>query len=510
MNTPYSKETRVIRLIEQYADLLKTRRLIVASNRGPVEYNTSPDGVLQARRGNGGVVTALSNLTRFLDFSWVTSAMGEGDRRITEQSNDGRVKSSIPGHKLFLRYVVTPRRMYHKFYNIFCNPLLWFLQHYMWSTPYTPNIDDAVYDAWYRGYVPVNKLFADTIIEESKHSELPPYVMLHDYHLYLTPATIRHELPQAIIQYLIHIPWPDPSYWQMIPLFMRQSICESLCTCDIVAFQTPRDARSFLESCELFLENVSVDYSLSAITTENHTTLVKVYPLSIDVEEMRHMANSQRSLDHEIALKSLLGERTIVRVDRVEPSKNIVRGFKAFRLMLQRYPELIGKIKFLAFLVPSRTHIKQYQRYLEEVDSLISEINQTFGTSGWEPISVFYENNYTQAIAAMKLYDVLIVNPTIDGMNLVAKEGPIVNTKNGLLILSETTGAHHQLKNGVISVSPTDVEGTSQALYQAITATMTEREKQTAELIDKIEKEDIITWLQWQINDIKDVISRVG
>jgi trehalose 6-phosphate synthase len=161
-------------------------------------------------------------------------------------------------------------------------------------------------------------------------------------------------------------------------------------------------------------------------------------------------------------------------------------------------------------LVPSRTHIKQYQRYLEEVDSLISEINQTFGTSGWEPISVFYENNYTQAIAAMKLYDVLIVNPTIDGMNLVAKEGPIVNTKNGLLILSETTGAHHQLKNGVISVSPTDVEGTSQALYQAITATMTEREKQTAELIDKIEKEDIITWLQWQINDIKDVISRVG
>ena len=509
MSTAHSKETRVIRLVEQYVDLLKTRRLIVASNRGPVEYHTSQNGSLQARRGSGGVVTALSNLTHFLDFSWIASAMGEGDRRITEQSESGRVKSSIPGHKLFLRYVVTPRRMYHKFYNIFCNPLLWFLQHYMWSTPYTPNIDEAVYDAWHRGYVPVNKSFADAIIEEAKQSDLPPYVMLHDYHLYLTPATIRQELPQALIQYILYIPWPDPSYWQMIPMFIRQSICESLCSCDIVAFQTPRDARSFLESCELFLENVSVDYSLSTITTNGHTTFIKAYPISIDVDEIREMANSQRSLDHEPTIKSLLGEKTIVRIDRVEPSKNIVRGFRAFKLMLQRYPELIGKVRFLAFLVPSRTHIKQYQRYLEEVDSIISEINQTFGNQDWQPISVFYENNYTQAIAAMKLYDVLMVNSTIDGMNLVAKEGPVVNTRNGLLILSETTGAHPQLRDGVISVSATDIEGTAQALYQGITATMAERETHSAAVVDKIEKEDIITWLQWQVEDIQAIISKL-
>ena len=186
------------------------------------------------------------------------------------------------------------------------------------------------------------------------------------------------------------------------------------------------------------------------------------------------MANSQRSLDHETTITSLLGEKPIVRIDRVEPSKNIVRGFRAYKLMLQRYPELIGKVRFLAFLVPSRTHIKQYQRYLEEVDSIISEINQTFGNQDWQPISVFYENNYTQAIAAMKFYDVLMVNSTIDGMNLVAKEGPAVNTRNGLLILSETTGAHPQLRDGVISVSATDIEGTSQALYRGITATMSE------------------------------------
>ena len=391
------------RFLEQCNEMLRDRRLILASNRGPVEYHVSPDGQLQARRGSGGVVTALSTLTNYVDFTWVASAMGEGDRRIAQQVEGGRIKSPLPGQRLYLRYVVTPRRVYHKFYNIFCNPLLWFLQHYMWSSPYTPNVDDTIYDAWQTGYIPVNKAFAEAIVEEAQHSSLPPFVMIHDYHLYLAPGMVREALPEALITHFLHIPWPDASYWQIIPAFMRSAICESLCASNIVGFQTPRDVRSFLQCCEMFLEGAQVDHGSRTVRLNGRETAIRDYPISIDVEELRRIANSPRALEYERKLQPLLVEKTIVRVDRVEPSKNIIRGFRAYRLLLTRYPELLGKVKFLAFLVPSRTHIRQYQRYLEELDALVAEINQAFGREDWQPITVFYENNYTQAMAAKKL-----------------------------------------------------------------------------------------------------------
>ena len=500
-------EKRSARFVDQCADMLRDRRLILVSNRGPVEYHLSPEGNLQARRGSGGVVTALSTLTNYVDFTWVASAMGEGDRRVAQQAEGRRIKSPLPGQSLYLKYVVTPRRAYHKFYNIFCNPLLWFLQHYMWSSPYTPNVDESVYDAWETGYIPVNRSFAEAVVDEARHSVSPPYIMLHDYHLYLAPGMIREALPGAIIQHFLHIPWPDPSYWQMIPAFMRSAICESLCASDIVGFQTSRDMRSFLQSCELFLDQATVDHTKCTVSLNGRETAARCYPISIDVEELKGIANSPRALEYERKLRPLLGEKTIIRVDRVEPSKNIVRGFRAYRLLLERNQDLIGKVKFLAFLVPSRTHIRQYQRYLQEVDALVSEINETFGTEDWQPITVFYENNYTQAMAAMKLYDVLLVNSIIDGMNLVAKEGPVVNTRGGVVILSETAGAYAQLHEGVLPVAPADVEGTAQALYQALNASVEEREKRANLLAHIIEEEDVINWMECQMEDMKALVS---
>ena len=498
-----SGERRSARFIEQCTEMLKDRRLILASNRGPVEYHVTPEGQLQARRGSGGVVTALSTLTNYVDFTWVASAMGEGDRRIAQQVEGGRIRSPLPGQSLYLRYVVTPRRVYHKFYNIFCNPLLWFLQHYMWSSPFTPNVDESVYDAWETGYIPVNRSFAEAVVEEAKYSPSPPYVMLHDYHLYLAPGMVREALPDAIIQHFLHIPWPDPTYWQMIPGFMRSAICGSLCASDIVGFQTRRDVRSFLQSCEMFLDGAEVDHANYSVKLNDHETMVRCYPISIDVEELRKIASSPRAIDYERKLRPLLGEKTIIRVDRVEPSKNIVRGFRAYRLLLERNPDFIGKIKFLAFLVPSRTHIRQYQRYLQEVDAQVSEINESFGTEEWQPITVFYENNYTQAMAAMKLYDVLLVNSIIDGMNLVAKEGPVVNTRGGIVILSETAGAYNQLKDGVLAVSPADIEGTVQALYQALNASVEDRERRASILAQEVEREDVINWVNSQFQDLR-------
>jgi trehalose 6-phosphate synthase len=179
-----------------------------------------------------------------------------------------------------------------------------------------------------------------------------------------------------------------------------------------------------------------------------------------------------------------------------------VRGFRAFDLLLQRYPDLLGKVTFLAFLVPSRTHIRQYQRYAQEVTEAINAINAKYGNDEWQPIRVFYENNYTQALAGMRLYDVLLVNPVIDGMNLVAKEGPTVNTCNGVLVLSETAGAYKQLGKNAIAVTPTDLEGTMEAIYRALSMPPKERSKRAATLRKSIEEEDITLWLYRQLSDV--------
>lgn len=257
---------------------------------------------------------------------------------------------------------------------------------------------------------------------------------------------------------------------------------------------------------ETFVPDVKVDRGAHLIEREDITSHARVYPLSINVAEVQRIANSSRALEHEENLLSLRrGASTIVRIDRAEPNKNVVRGFRAFELLLNRFPDLQGKVSFLAFLVPSRTHIRQYQRYMDEIKQLVDRINERFGTGDWQPITIFMENNYTQAIAGMKQYDVLLVNSLIEGMNLVAKEGPVVNTRDGVLVLSETSGAYDQLKDGAIPVSPTDVEGTMEALHAAITMPADERKRRAAVLTESVNRQDIMHWICRQLEDIRNV-----
>ena len=490
----------------RYEAMLAERPLILASNRGPVEYQMTQDGHPEARRGSGGVVTAFSSLAQSVEFTWVASAMGEGDRVASNNGLGPHLKSPLPGHKINLRYVVTPRRVYHKYYNVFCNPLLWFLQHYMWNPPYNPNVDASVHDAWKGGYVPVNEAFAHAIVQEAREGDGPPIVIGHDYHLYLMPEFVRREISDAIIQHFIHIPWPSPRYWQMIPSYMIHRICAALCATDLLGFQAPQDRRSFLDTVEEFLPGAEVDRNVSLITWQGHQTRVKVYPISINVAEVQRIADSPRSLEYEARLATHCNEINIVRIDRAEPNKNIVRGFKAYELMLSRHPELHGKVNFLAFLVPSRTHIRQYQRYMDEIRQVVNQVNSSFGNDDWQPIITFIENNYTQAIAGMKLYDALLVNTIMEGTNLVAKEGPVVNTRHGVLVLSESSGVHHQLAEGVLSISPTDIEGTMEALYQAITMSPEDRKHLSSLLVDTVCREDITHWISSQLEDISELL----
>lgn len=490
------------RLINVSRDLLGTSRLLIASNRGPVEYAVAENGTLTPHRGRGGLVTGLTAVSQFCKIAWIASAMGEGDRRAAQVAEGPTVASPVPGQNIDVRFVITPRNTYHKYYNVISNPLLWFLQHYMWNSPYTPNIDAGTYDAWHNGYVAVNRAFGEALVEEMRGDQASRIAMIQDYQLYLVAKVVREQVPDAILQHFIHIPWPSPSYWQLLPSVMRTEICEGLCANDIVGFQTVSSARAFLSTVESFLTGAEVDWKAGAVSHKGHVTFARTYPISIDVAGLRRTAGSVRVREHVERLLANKRQRNIVRIDRVDPSKNIVRGFRAYDLLLEAHPELHGEVRFLAFLNPSRTRVREYQRYTQEITAQVEAINEKYGRPDWQPIEMFMENNYLQSVAGMRIYDVLLVNAVVDGMNLVAKEGPIVNERDGVLILSEGTGAYEQLKDGVLCVTPTDLEGTMKAMYEALTMPVEERTRRATFLRQQVEAEDITMWLFRQFDDL--------
>lgn len=499
-----SARERATRLSELTAQMLRRRRLIMASNRGPVEFIAGPNGVLTPRRGSGGVVTALTSVSRIADVTWIAAAMSDGDRAAARAARTGRVAAtgSSEHEKLYVRFVDVPRDAYHRYYNIFCNPLLWFIQHYMWNTPRTPNISRTVYDAWEHGYLPVNHMFAQTIAEEAATDPVPPYVILHDYHLYAAVGAVREQVPTAIIQHFTHIPWPDPRYWSLLPQVMRHLIYESLCAADVIGLQTMRDVRNFLHCCEAFLDKPDVDYRRNTVWYRGRLTHVRAYPISVDTETLAAFAESEEVRRYDAELAPLTRGKTIVRVDRAEPSKNILRGFRAYELLIQRYPHLRRRVNFLAFIVPSRTDIGVYQTYTDEIFELVEAINDEYGTPDWTPVSLFYENNYAQAIAALRHYDVLLVNPLIDGMNLVAKEGAVVNRRDGVILLSEGAGAFEQMRDHVLPVAPADIEGVVRALHQALTMPKRERAARARALRRLMREADLTDWLERQFRDL--------
>src|SRR5215831_17117758 len=450
---------------------IHANRLIIASNRGPVEYHISHNKTLKHRRGSGGMVTALIGAANRLEVTWVAMAMTEGDRvalREAQQNNDGLLQPPLRGQRMQLRYVGIPKPAYRKHYEQICNAVLWFLQHYLYDPTNDAMSGNKLQDAWENGYCVANRAIADAVGDEIARQDTTPIVMLHDYHLYLAPAMIRQQHPSIIMQQFIHIPWPDIRCWQFLPSNIAQAIYNGLTGNDIIGFQTERDARNFLEGARTLLDGAVVDFEEGAVWWQGHRTQTRAYPISISVDEERKGVNSAAGKRAAAEVKPLLRDYTIMRVDRLEPTKNIVRGFQAYAQVLDQRPELHRKVVFLAFLVPSRQTLPMYRRFDADVRSLIDDINHTYGTDDWTPIQAFFANDRIRALAAMQFYDVLLVNPIIDGMNLVAKEGAIVNQRDGVIVLSRTIGAFQQLAKGSIPTSPIDVEETAEALYEAL------------------------------------------
>jgi trehalose 6-phosphate synthase len=482
--------------------MLRKRRLIVASNRGPVTFHSDIDGGISFQRGSGGLVTALMGIAHHAETSWIACAQSEEDKAWGE----GMVSLGDEDDQVWMQFINPDEAAYEGYYGVIANPLLWFLQHSMWNIFLEPTIDKAVWQHWDNGYTVVNRLFAEALVQQIQCSPRPALVMLQDYHLYLVANFIRyvfHPRAKYTLTHFVHIPWPGAEDWGFLPSKMRLSILQGLCAVDLIGFQTREDGLNFIRTCESHLPGAHVNFKRGRIWYRNHATYIRDFPISIDVDGLNVLAESPEVEAYRNQLLEYYGSQQIIlRVDRIEPSKNIVRGFKAFDEMLTLHPEHRGKVKFLAFLVPSRLEVEEYHNYLDDLMGIAGQVNARYGDSEWEPIRILVGESYARAVAALQIYDVLLVNSIADGMNLVAKEGPIVNRCNGVLVLSERAGAYQQLQSSALSISPLDVYGTAEALHQALTMPEDERQQRALRLHHIIEKEDIRDWFYQQLNTI--------
>lgn len=493
---------RAARLRRLVRELFADRSLIIASNRGPLTFEGSRSGKVRRRRGTGGVVSAVSAISRYANPVWICSPMSSLDREMATDTPGQLMAYSTKDYDFRLRFVLTEQESFDEYYSTVSNPLLWFIQHYMWDVVRSPTFTAEMWSAW-ESYREVNQAFADAIAEEVAQAKKPAIIMLQDYHLYLCPGAVASRLPGGcLLSHFVHIPWPGPDYWMILPPTIREQILSSLCSNDILGFHTRRYALNFLRTCQSLLPHAEVDYTSSTVRRDGKILRVRVYPISIDVAALRRASKARRTVQEREHLLPRLGEQTIVRVDRIEPSKNIVRGLQAVDLLLERYPEHLGKVRLIASLVPSRLSIEEYRQYLEEIVVLAQRINLKYGDSEWQPVKPYVGENYPRSVAAMQLYDVLLVNPIIDGMNLVAKEGPVVNEQDGVLVLSEGAGASEELGEGALVVSPYDLVEMAESLHRALVMPPGERAQRARRLRSIVEGHTVTDWLYDQLLDL--------
>jgi trehalose 6-phosphate synthase len=477
----------------------KRAPLILVSNRGPVTFQD--DGTL--KRGGGGLVTALTGLASHRESVWIASTMTDGDAARAREANGRPFSVEAPGGGEYqVRFVESDPQAYDRFYNVVANPMLWFIQHYLWDLSNAPDIRRHEVEAFEYGYNVVNEDLAQAVIDEAEGRD-EPVVMVHDYHLYTLPGLVRRARPDAFLHHFVHIPWTQPDAWRVLPNRIRNEIYEGLLANDIIGFHTQAYRRNFLQCCR-DLMGLEVDFDRGIVTNVGgHEVWVRAYPLPIDATATRRVAQSVRTAQFEGELLRRRRNHLILRVDRADLSKNVLRGFSGFDLFLEQHPEFREKVTFVAQLMPSRTDVPEYAEYLERIEALVAVVNHRHGTPDWMPIQLKLRDDLEEAVAAYKHYDVLLVNAMFDGMNLVAKEGPVVNERNGVSILSENTGAHEELGEFALSVNPFDIQELADSIHAALTMPAEERERRATGLRDIVTARDPGDWIDEQLADIR-------
>ncbi|MGH7611219.1 MAG: alpha,alpha-trehalose-phosphate synthase (UDP-forming) [Candidatus Dormibacteria bacterium] len=486
--------------------MLRDWQPLVVANRPPIDILAQGEGVERIVRGGGGLVTAMSALARVSGATWVAVARGAAERDLAAEADaDGVLEVVTEDQQRFrVSYIDPDPTAYDLYYNEISNPLLWFIQHYLWDLGREPILDSRTEHAWRDGYVRINEEFAERVVCLAQRGPGRPLVMSQDYHLYLLPGMVRQRMPEVHLQHYIHIPWPTPQYWKVLPRHMRDAVLSGLLGADVVGVQTSLDARNFLLTCE---ENMglAVDHRQSTVFYEGRSVWIRPYPISIDVRGLTELAQHPEVLRQEELLAAWRPEFLILRVDRTDLSKNIVRGFLAYERLLESHPELRGRVIFWAMLQRSRQNIDAYRSYLGALVSAAAHVNRRFQTGTWMPIRLEVEENIHKAVAAYKTYDALLVNPIYDGMNLVAKEGVICNTKDGVLVLSENAGSHEELGPDALTINPFDIDQTAEALHTALTMPRRDRSTRARHLRQTVRKNDIVRWITSQLQDLTEL-----
>jgi len=481
--------------------------LIIVSNRGPAQFERDEHGERTVRRGGGGLVTALSGLVRHRDALWIASAMTEEDVAVSRESG-GPTEISIDGIDYRVLMVGSDPLAYDRFYNVIANPILWFIQHYLWDLSNAPDIRQEELDAWDEGYQAVNRDIAEAVLGQIEGQD-EPLVMLHDYHLYTAPRMIRERRPDAFLHHFVHIPWSQPDSWRILPTRIRGAIFDGLLANDILGFHTHAYCINFLRCCDELLD-AEVDYGRGEVRHAGGRTLARAYPLGIDAERLQRAAESPEVAEAEREVLERRRKYLIIRVDRADLSKNVLRGFTAFDTFLAQHPEFREEVTFIAHLQPSRQDVPEYAEYLERIEALVAVVNHRHGTTDWMPIDLKIYENFYDAVARYKHFDLLMVNSLFDGMNLVAKEAPAVNTRDGVLMLSENTGSHHELFDYVISVNPFDIQEQADAIHRALTMEPELRRQYAEGLREIIFSRNPGDWVDDQLRDIAALRSSVA
>jgi trehalose 6-phosphate synthase len=461
------------------------RRVLIASNRGPVSFTLGDDGRLTARRGGGGLVSGLSSVADHPNAVWVCAALSDADRAAARGALGGRLGlDGTPGGSA-VRMLDIPPAVFHRAYNSVANSTLWFVHHMLYDTPNQPHFGLAFAREWesFRSY---NGAFAGALADEAGApgpAGSPVRAAVQDYHLTLVPRMLGDLRPDVRIAHFSHTPWAPPEYYRMLPDEVGREVLDGMLGAHHAGFLCQRWADAFMDCCEVIL-GAQVDRARQQVSYRGQVTGIGVHPLGVDAAALVSRA-AEPDVQARVATlaEAAAGRKLIVRIDRTELSKNIVRGLAAYRELLVRHPEWHRRVMHLAFAYPSRHDLPEYREYTASVLRMAMEISAEFGTEDWNPLILQVDDDYARSLAAYQLADVLLVNPIRDGMNLVAKEGPILSGRGCVLVLSREAGAAAELSAGALMINPYDVSGTAQALHEALMMTDLERSRRAASIV---------------------------
>ncbi len=448
--------------------------LVVASNRGPLSFRFGAGGTPEQAGTAGGLAGSLHDLVAGSGATWVACAMSDADRAAVDAGlmrEDG----------LRIVAVTSDPDEYAMAYDMVSNATLWFAHHHLFDLTRRPVFDHRWHRAW-SAFRSFNEQFAERIASEAADGAV---VLVQDYHLALVPAMVRDLRADLAVVHFSHTPFADPGVLRVLPDRAGGELLAGMAGAAACGFHTRRWAAAFESCCE--------DLGVRAPRTF-------ASPLSPDTGRLLARAGSPACTAAGERLAEALGDRQmVVRVDRVEPSKNLVRGFLAFDDLLERHPEHRGSVVFVAFAYASRQGLAEYLAYRTEVEQAAALVNERWATPGWTPVVLDIADDPDRSLAALAHADVVVVNPLRDGLNLVAKEGPIVNRRDGVLVLSREAGAHDELAGAALSVNPYDVAATADALHRALTMPAPERAERAAALRDAVTGRPPQRWLADQI-----------